>query len=135
MKTAIVIGAGVVGRLAVAAKHSERVVLIKKDDVPDEAIPRKAVPQGNHVHAMLESGEPFLSHLFPGSREKVLAAGCLEPWVRSQWRSYTPTDWSAKGSRWRPIGVILRRLWPEREIPHRYQISSREIARGPVPAH
>lgn len=97
MKHALIIGGGMAGLVAaaVASRHFEKVVLIDKDRFPDDPQPRKAVPQGHHVHALLKSGEMFLSELFPDFRHKALDAGCLEFRVRSQWRTYGPNGWIA----------------------------------------
>ena len=95
MKHAVVIGGGIAGLVAsaVAADRFDTVTLIDKDTLPDGPEPRKAIPQGNHVHALLKSGEQFLCALFPGFRETALNAGCLEFRVRSQWRTYGPKGW------------------------------------------
>lgn len=78
---------------AVAARHFEKVTLIDKDTLPGEPYPRKAVPQGNHVHALLKSGELFLSELFPEFRQGAFGSGCLEFRVRSQWRTFGAKGW------------------------------------------
>ena len=78
---------------AVAARHFEQVTMLDKETLPSAPHPRKAVPQGNHVHALLKSGELFLSELFPNFREEALSSGCLEFKVRSQWRTYGPNGW------------------------------------------
>jgi len=78
---------------AVAARHFGQVTLIDKERISSQPEPRKSVPQGRHVHALLKSGDLFLSELFPGFREAALQAGCLEFRVRSQWRTYGPRGW------------------------------------------
>ena len=112
MKHAIVIGGGMAGLIAaaVAARHFENVTVIDKDLLPDDPQPRKAVPQGNHVHALLKSGEMFLSELFPDFREEALLAGCLEFRVRSQWRTFGPNGWIA------PIDIGLTALSQTRPL-------------------
>ncbi len=95
MKHAVTIGGGMAGLVAaaVAARHFEKVTLIDKDTLPDDPLPRKAVPQGKHVHALLKSGELFLSELFPEFRQEALSSGCLEFRVRSQWRTFGAKGW------------------------------------------
>ena len=95
MSNAVVIGSSMGGLIAaaVAARHFRHVTLIDKEYIPAQPKPRKSVPQGRHVHALLKSGELFLSELFPGFREAALRAGCLEFRVRSQWRTYGPRGW------------------------------------------
>lgn len=126
MKHAVIIGGGMAGLVAaaVAARHFEQVTLIDKDTLPVVPHPRKAVPQGNHVHALLKSGEMFLSELFPEFREEAMASGCLEFRVRSQWRTYGAKGWIEPVdigltalSQTRPlIEHVLRRLVSKLEI-------------------
>jgi len=55
---AIVIGGSMAGLLAarVLSDHFERVTIIERDQLIDDAEPRKGVPQGRHVHALLAGG-------------------------------------------------------------------------------
>ncbi len=112
MKHVVIIGGGMAGLIAaaVAARHFECVTLIDKDCPPDDPQPRKAVPQGHHVHALLKSGELFLSELFPDFRQEALASGCLEFRVRSQWRTYGPKGWIA------PVDIGLTALSQTRPL-------------------
>lgn len=112
MKHAVIIGGGMAGLIAaaVAARHFENVTLIDKDCLPDDPQPRKAVPQGHHVHALLKSGELFLCDLFPDFRQEALASGCLEFRVRSQWRTYGPKGWIA------PVDIGLTALSQTRPL-------------------
>lgn len=112
MKHAVIIGGGMAGLIAaaVAARHFKTVTLIDKDRFPDTPHPRKAVPQGHHVHALLKSGEIFLSDLFPDFRQKALGAGCLEFRVRSQWRTYGGNGWIA------PVDIGLTALSQTRPL-------------------
>lgn len=112
MKHAVIIGSGMAGLIAaaVAARHFENVTLIDRDCPPDDPQPRKAVPQGHHVHALLKSGELFLSDLFPDFRQEALASGCLEFRVRSQWRTYGPKGWIA------PVDIGLTALSQTRPL-------------------
>ena len=65
---AVVIGAGIAGLLAarVLSDHFERVTVIERDTLDNDAEPRRSVPQGRHAHALLSRGEQILSELFPG---------------------------------------------------------------------
>lgn len=74
---AVVIGGSIAG-LATARALSEyfdRVILIERDEEPKTMLPRKAVPQGYHAHALLKSGEMALEKLFPGFCDEVLDCG------------------------------------------------------------
>jgi 2-polyprenyl-6-methoxyphenol hydroxylase-like FAD-dependent oxidoreductase len=76
---AVVIGAGM-GGLTVAqalARHFGQVIVLERDDLPPEPIPRPGVPQGKHVHALLAGGLHALEQLFPGFAKALAAAGAV----------------------------------------------------------
>ena len=64
---AVVIGGSMAGLLAarVLAEHFERVTIIERDELIDDAQPRKGVPQGRHVHGLLAGGAAILGAYFP----------------------------------------------------------------------
>ena len=64
---AIVIGGSMAGLLAarVLSEHFERVTIIERDQLIDDAQPRKGVPQGRHVHGILAGGAAILGEYFP----------------------------------------------------------------------
>lgn len=75
-----VLGSGVAGLLAahVLGRDGRKVVVFERDGDPlaDEGVgPRKGVPQGRHVHALLRSGERVLAELLPGVVEELEGAG------------------------------------------------------------
>lgn len=76
---AIVIGAGMGGLAAAAAlaEHYPRVTLIERDELPETAEPRRAIPQGRHAHALLPRGQMSLEALLPGFTADVIAAGAI----------------------------------------------------------
>jgi len=73
----IVLGAGIGGLLAAGAvaPFFERVVVIEKDLLPDELRPRKGVPQGPQVHAIIKRGENAITGIFPNFPDRLAAAG------------------------------------------------------------
>jgi 2-polyprenyl-6-methoxyphenol hydroxylase-like FAD-dependent oxidoreductase len=76
---AVVIGAGM-GGLAAAkavAPHFERVTVLDRDALPEEAVPRPGTPQARHAHALLASGERALEELFPGIGDDFVRAGAV----------------------------------------------------------
>lgn len=78
-RQAIVIGAGM-GGLVVAgaiAPHFEQVVVVERDALPSEATHRPGVPQGQHPHGLLVSGQRALGTLFPGFEQDLLRAGAV----------------------------------------------------------
>jgi 2-polyprenyl-6-methoxyphenol hydroxylase-like FAD-dependent oxidoreductase len=76
---AIVIGAGVGGLLAARAlaDHFTEVVVLDRDALPNAPQPRKNVPQGQHVHALLARGCRILERLFPGIGAELVADGAI----------------------------------------------------------
>jgi 2-polyprenyl-6-methoxyphenol hydroxylase-like FAD-dependent oxidoreductase len=102
---AVVIGAGIAGLAAgrVLADRFSRVVILDRDRLPDDAVPRRGVPQGQHPHVLLVAGQEALERLFPGLRDELLRAGA------------TPFDTGSglllfrSGTRWPavPIGLSL----------------------------
>ena len=74
---AVVVGASMAGLLAarVLADHFSEVVLIERDQLPEGAENRRAVPQGRHLHSLLGRGDEILRELFPGIRDDFAAAG------------------------------------------------------------
>jgi 2-polyprenyl-6-methoxyphenol hydroxylase-like FAD-dependent oxidoreductase len=66
-KRAIVIGGSMAGLLAarVLSEHFERVTIIERDQLIDDAEPRKGVPQGRHVHGLLAGGAAMVGEYFP----------------------------------------------------------------------
>ncbi|HEU4327801.1 MAG TPA: FAD-dependent monooxygenase [Roseiflexaceae bacterium] len=77
---AIVIGGSIAGLLSasVLARHFARVTIIERDRLPEEAGPRKGVPQGNHAHQLLTRAAWVLEDLLPGIGQELLAAGAEE---------------------------------------------------------
>ena len=64
---AVVIGGGMAGLLAARAlsEHFERVTILERDSLIDDAEARKGVPQGRHVHILLAGGAAVLGEYFP----------------------------------------------------------------------
>jgi 2-polyprenyl-6-methoxyphenol hydroxylase-like FAD-dependent oxidoreductase len=74
---AVVIGASVAGLLAAAvlSEVCPQVTVYDRDTLPDEAAPRRGVPQGRQVHALHARGVQALDELLPGFRDEMIAAG------------------------------------------------------------
>jgi 2-polyprenyl-6-methoxyphenol hydroxylase-like FAD-dependent oxidoreductase len=74
---AVVIGASIAGLLAarVLSDRFDQVTVVERDVLPDGSVPRKAVPQGQHLHILLHGGLRLLDDLFPGLHEELLADG------------------------------------------------------------
>lgn len=74
---AVVLGASMAGLLAarVLADFYETVTVVERDVLADDAVNRRGVPQGRHVHALLGRGSQVLAELFPGFLDDLVAAG------------------------------------------------------------
>ena len=74
---AVVLGASMGGLLAarVLADFYRTVTVIERDELPDDPVTRRGVPQGRHPHALLARGARILDELFPGLLDELVAAG------------------------------------------------------------
>jgi 2-polyprenyl-6-methoxyphenol hydroxylase-like FAD-dependent oxidoreductase len=66
--------AGLLTARILADSHRE-VTVIERDPTPAEPIARRGVPQGRHVHLLLEAGRATLEDLFPGFGEEIARGG------------------------------------------------------------
>ncbi|MDX2161616.1 MAG: 2-polyprenyl-6-methoxyphenol hydroxylase-like oxidoreductase [bacterium] len=127
---AVVIGASMAGLLAarVLSDHFERVTVIERDTLPDEAAHRAGVPQSRHVHGLLVRGLDILRDLFPGL-DADLDAGGVET---IEWMTQTiqrmATGWTpiyASGIHTRPItralleSIVRRRVMALQNVTFR----------------
>ena len=66
---AVVIGASMAGLLAarVLSDAFDEVVVIERDELPDEPAIRRGVPQARHPHVLLEAGRATLEDFSRGS--------------------------------------------------------------------
>src|ERR1700752_3617814 len=64
---AVVIGAGMAGLLAgrILSDHFDSVTLVERDPLPEDAEARRGIPQGQHLHVLLNKGASLLRELFP----------------------------------------------------------------------
>ena len=74
---AIVLGASMSGLLAakVLSDFYRTVTVVDRDDLPDEPVNRRGIPQGRHVHALLGRGGQIIDELFPGFLRELVDAG------------------------------------------------------------
>jgi len=74
---AVVVGGSVAGLLAARglSEHFEKVIVLERDAAPEGAEPHKGVPQGRHVHVLLEAGLTTMEAFFPGFTEELRSAG------------------------------------------------------------
>jgi 2-polyprenyl-6-methoxyphenol hydroxylase-like FAD-dependent oxidoreductase len=73
----IVIGASLAGLLAARAlaNHFEQVILLERDIFPPPGENRKGVPQGKHIHVLLERGRQIMENYLPGLTDEMTDKG------------------------------------------------------------
>ena len=81
----------------VLADHFERVSVIERDRASAEPEARKGVPQGRHIHVLLESGARVLARQFPGLFDELARNG-------------VPSFDSSRDVRWFHHGVWKQRF-------------------------
>jgi 2-polyprenyl-6-methoxyphenol hydroxylase-like FAD-dependent oxidoreductase len=76
-KHVIVIGGSLAGLLAarVLSDYAERVTILERDPVVDEAEARKGQPQARHLHGLLARGLEIFNEFFPGFEQRLAADG------------------------------------------------------------
>lgn len=76
-RRAVVVGAGVAGLLAarVLADAYAQVLIVDRDELGDTGQPRRAAPQGRHIHGLLARGHEIIEGLFPGLTLELAADG------------------------------------------------------------
>ncbi|MFB6154931.1 MAG: FAD-dependent oxidoreductase [Haloferacaceae archaeon] len=76
---AVVLGASMAGLLAarVLLDAYDEVTVVERDELPEAPTARRGVPQGRHVHVLLEAGRATICDLFPGYGEELVRSGGL----------------------------------------------------------
>jgi 2-polyprenyl-6-methoxyphenol hydroxylase-like FAD-dependent oxidoreductase len=74
---AVVVGGSLAGMLAarVLSDHFDDVTLLERDRFTETPAARKGLPQGRHVHALLEGGRRALERFLPGLTGELVRAG------------------------------------------------------------
>ena len=109
---ALVVGGGIAGLLVAAALSPEyrRVTVVDRDDLSGGSRPRRCVPQGEHVHGLLERGVESMESLLPGVVEETVAGGAIVGDVQRD------AVWYLNGRRLRPSPSPLRVLSASRPL-------------------
>jgi 2-polyprenyl-6-methoxyphenol hydroxylase-like FAD-dependent oxidoreductase len=74
---AVVIGGSMAGLMnaRVLSKHFDRVTVVERDTLPDRPEVRNGVPQGRHLHALLQQGQQTMETMFPGLADDFVEIG------------------------------------------------------------
>ncbi len=77
MSHAVVVGGSIGGLLAASALAGtySHVTILDRDELPEDLVERRAVPQGRHVHVLLPQGCAHLESLLPGLSGQLVDAG------------------------------------------------------------
>jgi hypothetical protein len=78
-KRAIVVGAGLGGLSAagVLPDYFDEIMILDRDELPDEPTRRPGVPQGKHPHVLLAGALKALQDLFPSFGHELMRAGAV----------------------------------------------------------
>ena len=70
---AAVVGGSIAGLLAarVLSEYVDEVVVLDGDEIEDGPVVHKSVPQGHHLHALLQGGLRVLSSLYPSFTDSL----------------------------------------------------------------
>jgi 2-polyprenyl-6-methoxyphenol hydroxylase-like FAD-dependent oxidoreductase len=73
----VVVGGSLAGMLAarVLSDHFDCVTLLERDCFPETPAARRGLPQGRHVHGLLERGRRAMEHFFPGLTDELVREG------------------------------------------------------------
>ncbi len=95
---AVILGASIGGMCAAEAlaPHFQQVTLIDKDELPQEAVNRRGVPQGNQPHALQMRGRKELNALFPGLMDELKKQGAFEFDPSNEIARLTPIGWAPR---------------------------------------
>jgi 2-polyprenyl-6-methoxyphenol hydroxylase-like FAD-dependent oxidoreductase len=79
VRRAVVLGASMAGLAAarVLVDHFDEVTIVERDALPTGAEGRKGVPQGRHLHGLLQRGQQVFEGMFPGLSDALIAGGGL----------------------------------------------------------
>lgn len=97
-RSAIVIGGGLAGMLAVTALsgHVEAITVVERDRYPQGRTFRKGVPQARHLHVLLSGGQHALDELLPGTIDALTEAGARSLYLPRDLLTRNPTGWQRR---------------------------------------
>ncbi|MFI8962835.1 NAD(P)/FAD-dependent oxidoreductase [Streptomyces sp. NPDC053493] len=124
---AVVVGGSLAGLLAarVLSEHAERVTVVERDRYPVEVEARPGVPQGRHLHVLIEGGQRALDELLPGFMAELNALGApkvgvpedMVQWQNGKWFVRTPaTAYFYTGPRDQLEWLVRKRVFADPRI-------------------
>ncbi|WP_327140037.1 FAD-dependent oxidoreductase [Nocardia sp. NBC_01327] len=108
---AVVLGAGIAGLLAarVLSEEYARVTILERDRSEGVQV-RRGVPQGRHLHGLLDSGRAVFEELYPGCTAELVRRGATAAEVLVQ------TRWYVGGARLTPTSTGLTSVIASRPL-------------------
>jgi len=124
---AIVISGSMAGLLAarVLSDHFVQVTIIERDRLTGDTEPRKGVPQGRHVHALLARGAVILGEYFPDLFPTLASDGAIPVRIED-------VRWNQLGVWMAPVRSPLKNLFQSRPFLEQHvrdQLAIRENVR------
>jgi 2-polyprenyl-6-methoxyphenol hydroxylase-like FAD-dependent oxidoreductase len=88
---AVIIGGSIAGLTTarVLSAFFDQVTIFERDPLPDHPAPRKSIPQGNHLHALMLGGQRVLSSLYPDFTTQLEGLGATRFRFTSEVAFYT----------------------------------------------
>jgi len=97
---ALVIGGSLAGLMTarVLAEYFDHVTVLERDAMEDRPVIHPSIPQGHHLHGLLQGGQQGLSSLYPGFTGALRALGATRAivgrdivWYLPDGKAYNPT--------------------------------------------
>ncbi|MFJ9467554.1 NAD(P)/FAD-dependent oxidoreductase [Streptomyces caniferus] len=109
--TAVVIGGGLAGMLAVTALVGRvgTITVVERDRYPEGRTFRKGVPQARHLHILLSGGLRALEELLPGTVAALGEAGARSLYLPRDLLTRTPTGWQRRFDERRHLTLSVTR--------------------------
>ncbi|MFE9581653.1 FAD-dependent oxidoreductase [Nocardia sp. NPDC006044] len=108
---AVVLGAGIAGLLAarVLSDHFAQVTIFERDTIEGVDV-RRGVPQGRHLHGLLDRGRTIIEQLYPGFTSELAERGAITT------EALVGTRWYVGGSRVAPSSTGLTSVLATRPL-------------------
>ncbi len=108
----------------VLVDYFDRVTIVERDHLPAGPVARSGIPQGHHIHVLLNSGRAILNRLFPGLEEELGQAGAPKADGINDLAWLMPTGWALRYPS-RYVGRVATRPLLEWAVRQRLQQNPR----------
>jgi 2-polyprenyl-6-methoxyphenol hydroxylase-like FAD-dependent oxidoreductase len=97
---AVVIGGSIAGLITarVLTDYFSQITVLERDQIEDRPTVHKSIPQGNHLHGLLQGGQQVLSWLYPGFADELRELGATRVtvgrdivWYLPDGKAYNPS--------------------------------------------